>query len=210
MSSQEIEMDDLAVKTALADGAEKPTDDPEVDSPKDGVISLWAWTSTSLILLLASTLILFPRVLLFATAESERRTQLSSLERFLALHFGIFLIAIALTLLLNIPSPLPPVPARQIRAAPSHPLLGPLSGACVLSAFVSYNTTTVGSLSYLLFTGCAVIGVWGLWAIVFAGSSRTSRKTGADKRTSAFLFGNKSSASAQKKRWKKEQMGKAS
>jgi len=34
-----------------------------------------------------------------------------------------------------------------------------------------------------------------------------SKKTGADKHTSSFIFGNKSAASLQKKRWKKEQEG---
>jgi hypothetical protein len=41
--------------------------------------------------------------------------------------------------------------------------------------------------------------------IIFAGSALVSRKTGADKHTSAFIFGNKASASEQKKIWKLEQ-----
>jgi len=40
---------------------------------------------------------------------------------------------------------------------------------------------------------------------MFAGSPLVSKKTGADKHTSSFIFGNKASASSQKKRWKKEQ-----
>jgi hypothetical protein len=43
---------------------------------------------------------------------------------------------------------------------------------------------------------------------VFGGSAAISKTTGADKRTSAFLFGNKSAASVQKKQWKKEEKGK--
>jgi hypothetical protein len=51
----------------------------------------------------------------------------------------------------------------------------------------------------------AALGSMGLWCILFASSpGKISRKTGADKRTSGFPFGNKESASA-----KKKQMGKA-
>jgi hypothetical protein len=38
---------------------------------------------------------------------------------------------------------------------------------------------------------------------VFGTSSSISKKTGADKHTSSFLFGNKSAASVQKKQWLK-------
>jgi hypothetical protein len=40
--------------------------------------------------------------------------------------------------------------------------------------------------------------------ILFGGESSISKTTGADKRTSRFIFGNKAAASAQKKAWKKE------
>ena len=53
--------------------------------------------------------------------------------------------------------------------------------------------------------GSAFLASVGLWCILFASSSgRISKKTGADKRTSGFPFGNKEAASA-----KKKQMGKA-
>lgn len=39
--------------------------------------------------------------------------------------------------------------------------------------------------------------------LVFSGSSTISRKTGADKHTSSFIFGNKSAASVKKRLWKK-------
>lgn len=43
-----------------------------------------------------------------------------------------------------------------------------------------------------------------LWIVLFGtGGGRISRKTGADKRTSNFPFGNKESASARKKQWSK-------
>ena len=38
----------------------------------------------------------------------------------------------------------------------------------------------------------------------FEGTGNYSNKTGADKHTSSFLFGNKAAASHQKKLWKKE------
>jgi hypothetical protein len=41
--------------------------------------------------------------------------------------------------------------------------------------------------------------------MLFAGSSYISKKTGADKHTSTYLFGNKKAASAQKKEWKERQ-----
>ena len=48
------------------------------------------------------------------------------------------------------------------------------------------------------------MAVIGLWCLMFASSSgRISRKTGADKRTSAFPFGNKESASERKKALRK-------
>jgi len=52
-------------------------------------------------------------------------------------------------------------------------------------------------------TGCGAISMWGFWVMFFAHESRKSKKTGADKRTSAFLFGNKSSAYEQKKEYNK-------
>jgi hypothetical protein len=57
------------------------------------------------LLLLAMCLILFPRLLLFiseTTSATERRTALTPLESFLALHFGIWLAATSLALALNV------------------------------------------------------------------------------------------------------------
>ena len=53
--------------------------------------------------------------------------------------------------------------ARQ--GAPGHPLLEPLSAACLLISFISYNTTSVGSLGMLLCLGTGTIGGWGFWAV---------------------------------------------
>ncbi len=73
--------------------------------------------------------------------------------------------------------------------------------------FYSYgNFSTTGQSAFALgVLGSGALAVVGLWCLLFASSSgRISRKTGADKRTSGFPFGNKESASA-----KKKQMGKA-
>jgi len=76
--------------------------------------------------------------------------------------------------------------------------------ALAFFCYARYNTS--GSTAFALGSlGSASLATVGLWCILFASSSgRISRKTGADKRTSGFPFGNKESASS-----KKKQMGKA-
>jgi hypothetical protein len=70
--------------------------------------------------------------------------------------------------------------------------------------YARYNTA--GQSCFMLGAlGYAGLASLGLWCVLFASSGgRISRKTGADKRTSGFPFGNKESAGA-----KKRQMGKA-
>ncbi|KIK57745.1 hypothetical protein GYMLUDRAFT_172440, partial [Collybiopsis luxurians FD-317 M1] len=126
----------------------------------------------------------------------------TSLERFLATHFGIWLFTIAIAMVLNIPSS-SPLPLRLSQA--DHPLLKPFTFACLFSSFISYNTRSVGSLASIHCFVTGVIGLWGLWVTVFGSSTRISKKTGADKHTSAFIFGNKAAASKQKKEWLKQQ-----
>ncbi|TFK42528.1 hypothetical protein BDQ12DRAFT_676361 [Crucibulum laeve] len=68
---------------------------------------LFPFNLPSRLVVLASCLTLFPRLLLFISetaATQDRRTALTPLESFLALHFGIFLSALALTLVLNVSS----------------------------------------------------------------------------------------------------------
>ncbi|OCH93417.1 hypothetical protein OBBRIDRAFT_702103, partial [Obba rivulosa] len=154
--------------------------------------------------ILSLLLMLFPSFILFLaeTGEVERRPTLTPLEAFLLLHTGILLGAVAIAVVFNIPQASLSLPEALPKGTQGHPLLGALSVACTLIAFISYNTRAIGSLAFFVSVGSAVIGVWGLWAIMFAGSSYKSRKTGADKRTSRFLFGNKAAASVQKKQWK--------
>jgi hypothetical protein len=123
------------------------------------------------------------------------------------------------------------VPQRDDKGPPTHPLIMPIASFSLLSGFLSYNTSDAGSLA-LVYSACTgMLGIWGLWVvsvpsgtrvfttdcnpdlwrhrkIIFAGPQLISRKTGADKHTSSFIFGNKSSASEQKKQWKREQQKK--
>jgi hypothetical protein len=131
----------------------------------------------------------------------------------LALHFGLFLAFSAVGLVTNIPSSLTDPessPAREARdnGSAAHPLIVPITSFSLLSAFLSYNTTGAGNLPKFYSACTGLVGIWGLWVITFAGPKLISRKTGADKHTSAFIFGNKSSASEQKKWWKREEKGK--
>jgi hypothetical protein len=205
--SSEIEMSDLSqpkgAPTELRNEEHPDLDDAD---RRDYTISIWAWTSATLLFLLALCLILSPRLLLFVSETSsntERRTALTPLESFLALQFGILLSALSMALIFNIPSTSPAAPNEH--ATPNHPLLVPVGLACTLTAFLSYNTSTVGPLAFTFFLGSTVISLWSLWVIIFAESSSVSKKTGADKHTSSFIFGNKAAASSVKKRWRKEQ-----
>ncbi|OBZ75795.1 hypothetical protein A0H81_04325 [Grifola frondosa] len=140
--SSEIELDDLSSPPkqedeSLSGGVTPPKDDQ--------VVTVWAWVSSILLLTLEWI--------------GEPTTPL---EAFLALHTGILLIAIALAIVFNVPSAPVTTPSTD-QVAQGHPLLAPLSGACILIAFLSYNTTSVGSLAFLLFLGSATVGLWGLW-----------------------------------------------
>lgn len=203
----DIEMEDLNRKTDPGLdplNADKPI--YESQDARESTVSLWVWVSSAILGFASLPLLLFPRLILFTSeASTEARTLLTPLESFLCTHFGILLATIALTLVLNIPSYAPIAPREEITNIQTHPLLGPLTGACVLSAFLAWNTRDVGPLATLVFLGAGTVGLSGLWAIVFAGTARISRKTGADKHTSTFIFGNRSAASKQKKQWKKEQ-----
>jgi len=149
-------------------------------------------------------LVISPRLLIFMTGES--RTSLTTLEAFLAFQFGILLFAVSLGVLVNVPSgafyalhATDDPNRRQF----SHPLLTSMTGASLFMSLSAYNTTGIGMLSTVFSIITGTVGLWGLWTIVFAGSGRRS-KLGADKRTSAFIFGNKSAASEIKKSAKKQ------
>jgi len=66
---------------------------------------------------------------------------------------------------MQIPSTPQSVPLVQPLMQPYQPLLGPLTAAASLSAFLAWNTTSVGSLALAMFIVSFIIGVWGLWAV---------------------------------------------
>lgn len=197
----EFEMKDLS-------NTQLPDDETMHGETRDYTVSVWAWTSTTLsvhpprvpvcqelitvgllrFFLLASCLILSPRLLLFVTeavSGTERRTALTPLESFLALQFGVFLLAVSSALVLNVCSLLvlpyvflsPPQPAQIPSAAPlqagphernaasTHPLLGSVAIASAVASFISYNTTTVGPLALIFFLGSGVVALWGFWVV---------------------------------------------
>lgn len=175
-----------------------------MDTNQEQSVTLWAYGATAILVILAMPMMFFPSFLLYVSENSfERRNALTPLESFLSVNSGILLATYGLALLFNVPAGTHiPLPAQ---AKQTHPLLMPLTISCSIIALSAYNTTSVGSLAVLVFFGSVIIAAWGIWTIMFSGTSYISRKTGADKRTSRFLFGNKAAASSQKKEWKKEQ-----
>ncbi|KAH9843047.1 uncharacterized protein C8Q71DRAFT_233212 [Rhodofomes roseus] len=205
-----IELEDLSKRNRAARDSDKPQDSDsaqDLGTTRDAEsVVYWAYTAAGVLVAASTPLLMFPRFLLFlaSTGELERRTTLTPLESFFCLQTGILLLAIAVALVLNVPSSaaLPSYSSGQ--GSVGHPLLGPLSTACAFISVISYNTKSVGSLGLLVSMGTALVCLWGFWVLVFEGTSRYSKKTGADKHTSRFLFGNKAAASSQKKEWKKQ------
>ncbi|KAI0006135.1 hypothetical protein BJV74DRAFT_758145, partial [Russula compacta] len=173
---------------------------PTDSESRESTTASWTWATSAIMLGWSCALIFFPRSLLFAIGQSQR---LTPLESFLALHFGLLLAFSVVGLVVNIPSSalLPP----RDKGPPTHPLIGPMVSFSLLSAFLAYNTSGAGSLPKFYSACTGLLGIWGLWVIIFAGPKLISRKTGANKRRSAFNFGNIFSASEQKKRKQKGQ-----
>lgn len=194
-----IEMEDLS-QVKKSDSLAETTG--SATRKTDASVSIWAWTSAAIFAALSLCLTLFPRFLLFLADESGGRRTLTSLERFFALQLGIMLGIASLTIIAMIPNDWP---TGLEHTSNSHPLLWPVTATSLAMALVSYGNSTVSTLATMFMWGTGVVGVLGLWLITFEGSSAVSRKTGADKHTSAFIFGNKSAASVKKRKWKNEQ-----
>lgn len=194
-----IEMEDLSqVKKS-----DKSTESADSATRQiDASVSIWAWTSAAIFAAFSLCLMLFPRFLLFLADDSGGRRTLTSLERFFALQLGIMFGIASLTIIAMIPNDWPTGPEHTSN---SHPLLWPVTATSLMMTLVSYSNSTVSTLATTSMWGTSVIGFLGLWLIIFEGSSAVSRKTGADKHTSAFIFGNKSAASVKKRKWKNEQ-----
>ncbi|CAE6487275.1 unnamed protein product [Rhizoctonia solani] len=105
-----------------------------------------------------------------------------------------------------IPSHHPADAIQQYGVPRNHPLLIPLTTGFAFVAFLGYNKPVdeIGSLGFLVFMGNGICALYGSYLILFNGPTLRSKKTGADKHTSSFLFGNKNAASVQKKKWRKE------
>jgi len=211
--SSEFELHDLSKKSqvgsqpmhaALDSSSRTAPTYPEESNPKESATASWAWATSTILLAWSSVLVFLPRLLLFGVGQSQH---LTPLESFLALHFGLFMAFLAVGLVTNIPSNSTDSGSSPIHdnGSAAHPLIVPITCFSLLSAFLSYNTTNAGNLPKFYSAWTGLVGIWGLWVITFAGPKLVSRKTGADKHTSAFMFGNKSSASEQKKLWKREQ-----
>ncbi|KIO28177.1 hypothetical protein M407DRAFT_184209 [Tulasnella calospora MUT 4182] len=178
---------------------------------RDESSGYWAWITAAWFTILGLSLLISPRLILFLATPYNApvaviREAMTPLESFFCTHVGIGLLALAIALVTSvvtsIPSPPPIIRAGVVPPSQTHPLLAPLSFALVTTAFISYNTRTVGSLGIIMTFGCGITGLWGLWVMAFEGTGDHSNKTDADKHTSSFLLGNKASASEQKKLWK--------
>ncbi|KAL5635578.1 hypothetical protein ACGC1H_004398 [Rhizoctonia solani] len=171
-------------------------------------LSTWAWVSAVWLLILASCLLIFPRFLLFLSTPpgSLVRESLTFLEQFLATQLGVGLLVVSFTLVTSIPSHHPADAIQQYGVPRNHPLLIPLTSGFAFIAFLGYNKPIdeIGSLGFLVFIGNGICALYGSFLILFNGPTVRSKKTGADKHTSSFLFGNKNAASVQKKKWRKE------
>lgn len=83
-----------------------------------------------------------------------------------------------------------------------------MTAAASLSAFLAYNTKPAHSLATIFFLANLAIAASGYVTILFADDpTARSKTTGANKRTSAFIFGNKAAASKIKQRWRAEKKG---
>jgi hypothetical protein len=136
-----------------------------------------------------------------------------ALEDYFSRSLGIALLTIGILLILLTGS----VPLTSSISAVSTEDKDPTAPYAVPALTISFfyhsaNTvfcytryTTNSQASYALgAVGSGLLACVGLWLILFSSTSgRISRKTGADKRTSAFPFGNKESASEKKRALKK-------
>ncbi|KAJ1309769.1 hypothetical protein OPQ81_006535 [Rhizoctonia solani] len=203
---ESFEMDELNENSTTSE-KEEPMPMAVLEGEADD-LSTWAWLSAVWLIILASCLLLFPRFLLFLSTPPNRlaRESLTPLEQFLSTQLGIGLLVVSFTLVTSIPSHHPADAIKQYHSAHNHPLLIPLTAGFAFIAFLAYNKPTdeIGSLGFLVFMGNSLCALYGSYLILFNGPTVRSKKTGADKHTSSFLFGNKNAASIQKKKWRKE------
>ncbi|PVG00183.1 hypothetical protein CPB86DRAFT_813242 [Serendipita vermifera] len=160
-------------------------------------VQVWALAVASLTVLITVPLLFFPRFLVFLVGTQGT---LTPLEQFLSYQLGVLLLALAAGSIMATPED-----SSAAHIPSNHPLMTPVTICAALSALIAWNSKGIGSLGVFVCIGTGIVGAWGFWTMLFAGSSHYSRKTGADKRTSTYLFGNKKAASVQKKEWKERQ-----
>ncbi|KAF8710962.1 hypothetical protein RHS03_01954, partial [Rhizoctonia solani] len=206
-NEESFEMDELNENSAPPSEKEEIMPKAVLEGEADD-LSTWAWISAIWLIVLAACLLIFPRFLLFLSTPPGglAREALTPLEQFLSTQLGIGLLVVSFTLVTSIPSHHPADAIKEYGGSQNHPLLIPLTCGFTLVAFLSYNKPVeeVGSLGFLVFIGNGFCALYGSYLLLFNGPTLRSKKTGADKHTSAFLFGNKNAASVQKKKWRKE------
>ncbi|KAH6663873.1 hypothetical protein B0J14DRAFT_608725 [Halenospora varia] len=169
------------------------------------------------LMLQAAPLIVSPTIIITMLSPEVREP--TDLETYFARSLGITLLALGVMIVLLTGSvPLTSSFSDTTTAGVTTSLSDPKAPYAVPTLTISllYHST-MAFYCYARYTqssqfsfalggiGSAGLAAVGLWCVLFASSSgRISRKTGADKRTSGFPFGNKESAGA-----KKRGMGKA-
>ncbi|KAH8833636.1 hypothetical protein DL96DRAFT_1703287 [Flagelloscypha sp. PMI_526] len=138
----------------------------DTSDDSDSLAGYWSWSTAILLVGFSSILLFFPRLLVFLAelGRSKGDTALTPLESFLSVQFGLFMIAVAIAIVLNIPGASAPVPTEPRGA--NHALILPISSAAVLSSLLAYNagqTRQIGPLSDVVFFISGTIGVFGLW-----------------------------------------------
>lgn len=201
-----IELEDLSNKHPATVG--RPNDDPDSNSDSDG--DEYYPIPSGILLVVSSIFLCVPGFAFYLASNASTEHAATPLERFLITHLGIYLSVVGVSLLLRVCS----IYSRILHTIHTdlpqtsrHPLLIPLTFGSSLSAFLSYNSTTVGSFSNLFFLSQITLSLWGFYTILFGDEApdlHRSKTTGADKKTSSFIFGNRAAASIRKKEWRKK------
>ncbi|KAI1006919.1 hypothetical protein K3495_g1309 [Podosphaera aphanis] len=157
-------------------------------------------------------LIISPTIMITLLSPDFREP--SVLEEYFSRSLGMALLTIsAQTILLSGSVPLTSSVSDTLSTAtseskapyalPSLTITMVYHSAISIFCYARYNTSDKSAF-VLGSIGSGILACIGLWCILFAtDNGRISRKTGADKRTSGFPFGNRNAASTQKKQMAK-------
>ena len=180
------------------------------------ISSLYHLSTSAYLSLQAIPLLLSPNLIVSLLASGQPRPT-TDLETYFARTLALALLTLAgLSLLLTSALPIPGVPQNNNTDdegddAPKNPYAQPTVAATTayhaLSAFYLYMQVTYG---WTLGFGAGMVASTGLfclgtWTLLFGGDKgRTSKRTGADKRTGNFPFVNEASAREKKKESKRK------